>query len=158
MFRQVARKKNEITQEECLSLLKECKRGILSVIGDNGYPYGVPLNHYYCEQDGKLYFHSGKKGHKVDAFLKEPKASFCVYEDGVKEPNDWALTVRSVVVFGKIELITEQETIYDISRKLSLKFTDDLEYIEQEIEKFGPATLMFALVPEHITGKRVREA
>ena len=43
------------------------------------------------------------------------------------------------------------------SRRLSRRFTDDEEYIEKEIEKVGPFTLMFALRPEHITGKRVKE-
>lgn len=158
MFREVARKKNAISAEESIQLLKELKRGVLSVIGDEGYPYGMPLNHYYCEEDGKLYFHSGKKGHKIDAIQKNRKASFCIYDEGYKEPGDWALYIRSVVVFGQIEIIEEQEKIYEITRKLSLKFTDDHDYIEREIKNSGPGTFMFALVPEHITGKRVHEA
>ena len=48
--------------------------------------------------------------------------------------------------------------IIDIVRKLSLRFTKDLEYIEDEIERHGSHTLMFALRPEHITGKRVNES
>ncbi|MBP3868418.1 MAG: pyridoxamine 5'-phosphate oxidase family protein [Solobacterium sp.] len=56
-----------MSQEECIEILKNEKRGVLSVHGDDGYPYGMPLNHYYCEEDGKLYFHSGMIGHKVDS-------------------------------------------------------------------------------------------
>ena len=157
MFREVTRFKQALSNEECTSILKAQLRGVLSVLGDDGYPYGMPLNHYYNEEDGKLYFHSGKSGHKVDAILREPKASFCVYDDGIHENGNWYLTFRCVIVFGKIEIIEDRDKIYDIARKLSRKFTDDEAYIEQEVRNSGPGTLMFALIPEHITGKRVTE-
>ena len=155
MFRNVTRIKQILSNEECIDILQKQLRGILSVQGDNGYPYGMPLNHFYNEEDGKLYFHSGKFGHKVDAILRDPKASFCVCDEGTRENGNWYLTFRSVIVFGKIELIEDREKIYDIARRLSHKFTDDKDYIEHEVENSGPGTLMFALVPEHITGKRV---
>ena len=157
MFRNVTRIKQILSNEECIDILKNQPRGVLSVLGDDGYPYGMPLNHYYNEEDGNLYFHSGKSGHKVDAILRDPKASFCVYDEGTRENGNWYLTFRSVIVFGKIELIEDREKIYDIARRLSHKFTDDKDYIEHEVENSGPGTLMFALVPEHITGKRVTE-
>ena len=158
IFREVARSKQRLGKEECIKLLKSEKRGVLSVIGDNGYPYGIPLNHYYCEDDGKIYFHSGKNGHKIDALRRCGKVSFCVCDGGYSEEGNWALNIRSVVVFGRIEFIEDREKIYDISEKLSRKFTRDEEYIRIEIEKYGPATLMFAVTPEHITGKKVKEA
>ena len=46
---------------------KKEPRGVLSVLGDDDYLYGMPLNHYYCEEDGKIYFHGGKSGHKIDS-------------------------------------------------------------------------------------------
>ena len=157
MFRNVTRIKQVLSDEECMDILKNQLRGVLSVQGDDGYPYGMPLNHFYNEEDGKLYFHSGKSGHKVDAILRDPKASFCVYDEGTRENGNWYLTFRSVIVFGRIELIEDREKIYDIARRLSRKFTDDEDYIEHEVKNSGPGTLMFALVPEHITGKRVTE-
>lgn len=158
MFRELVRKKQQIPEEECIQILKEEKRGILSVNGDDGYPYGMPLNHYYNEDDGKLYFHSGMSGHKVDALRRDGKASYCVCDEGFVREGEWAKNIRSVIVFGKIEFIEDRETIYEISRKLSYKFTDDTEYIEHEIEHSGPRTLMFALSIEHMTGKLVNEA
>ena len=158
MFRNIVRVKQALPEEECIAILKNELRGVLSVIGDNGYPYGMPLNHFYNEEDGKLYFHSGKKGHKIDAIAKDPKASFCVYDSGIRENDNWYLTIKSVIVFGKIEIIEDREKVYEIARKLCRKFTDDEEYIEHEIKNSGPGTLMFALVPEHMTGKRVTES
>ena len=93
MFREMMRKKQELTQEECISLLKSEMRGVLSVLGDDDYPYGMPLTHYYCEEDGKLYFHGGKKGHKIDAMKRHSKASFCVYVGVFHREGDWDLTI-----------------------------------------------------------------
>ena len=47
MFREMLRKKQELSKEECIEILKKEKRGVLSVLGDEGYPYGMPINHYY---------------------------------------------------------------------------------------------------------------
>ena len=158
MFRNLQRIKQQLPQEECVELLKNQLRGVLSVQGDDGYPYGLPINHYYCPEDGKLYFHSGRTGHKIDAIRRNSKASFCVYDEGFRREGEWALNIRSVIVFGRIEMVEDQETIYSIARQLSYKFTNDEQYIDREITRSGPRTLMFALVPEHMTGKIVHEA
>ncbi len=158
MFREMLRKQQQLSGAECADILKTQLRGVLSVLGDDDYPYGVPINHYYCEEDGKLYFHGGKKGHKIDAMKGHDKASFCTCDEGFRKEGEWALNIRSVIVFGRIEFIEDRETVYRISEKLSRKFTNDDEYISREIERSGPATLLFALVPEHITGKLVKEA
>ena len=158
MFRKMLREKQRLPEAECIDILKTQLRGVLSVLGDEGYPYGMPLNHYYNEEDGRLYFHSGKQGHKVDALRRHGKASFCVYDEGFRREGEWALNIRSVIVFGRIEFIEDRETIYWIAERLSRKFTDDEAHIRHELEHSGPGTLMFALVPEHMTGKLVNES
>ena len=158
MFREMLRKKQQLPHEVCIQLLRQELRGVLSVLGDDDYPYGMPINHYYCPEDGKLYFHGGKAGHKIDAMKRHSKASFCVYDQGFRREGEWALNIQSVIVFGRIEWIEDQETTNRIARALSLKFTDDETYIQREIDLYGPGTLLFALVPEHITGKIVNES
>ncbi|MCR4712505.1 MAG: pyridoxamine 5'-phosphate oxidase family protein [Clostridia bacterium] len=158
MFREITRFKQALPAEECIAILKSELRGFLALLGDDDYPYVAPTNHYYCEEDGKIYFHSGKKGHKIDALKKHDKASFCVMGEGFPIEGKRGLNFKSVIVFGRIEIIEDREQIYDIARKLSYKFFDDEEYIEKEIRTTGPGTFMFALVPEHITGKQVNES
>ena len=70
MFREMLRIRQQLSQEECITILKNELRGVLSVLGDDGYPDGMPVNQYYCEEDGKLYFHGGRKGHKIDAMRR----------------------------------------------------------------------------------------
>ena len=158
MFREMVRKKQQLSQEESLELLKKAPRGILSVLGDNGYPYGVPIDHWYNEEDGKLYFHSGKEGHKIDAIRSYDKASFCVCDEGYRKEGDWALNIKSVIVFGRIRIVEDHAQALELTRKLSRKYTDDEAYIQKEIDSFGHELLVFALEPEHITGKITKES
>lgn len=158
MFREMLRKKQQLSEEECINILKNQLRGVLSVLGDDEYPYGMPMNHFYCEEDGKIYFHGSRMGHKIDAMKRHNKASFCVYDEGFKREGEWALNIKSVIVFGKIEFIEDRETTYRIAEMLSYKFTDDQNYIQHEIKHSGPGTQLFALVPDHMSGKIVNES
>ena len=158
MFREMVRKKQQLPREEALELLKNAPRGILSVLGDNGYPYGVPIDHWYNEEDGKLYFHSGKEGHQIDAIRGCDKASFCVCDEGYRKEGDWALNIRSVIVFGRIRIVEDHAQALELTRKLSRKYTSDESYIQKEIDSFGHELLVFALEPEHITGKITKES
>lgn len=158
MFREMTRKQQQISREECLEILRTQPRGVLSVMGDGGYPYGTPMNHWYCEADGKLYFHSGMKGHRPDAMEKCDKASFCVYDQGYRKPGEWSLNIRSVIVFGRLKVVEDREAALTFIRQMSAKFTDDTAYVEGEIAQAMDHTLIFTLEPEHITGKLVNEA
>lgn len=158
MFRELTRKNKQISHEECIEILKNEKRGVLSVLGDNDYPYGMPMNHFYNEEDNCIYFHSGKTGHRPDALKKHDKASFCVYDRGYRKEGEWALNIKSVIVFGKVEVIDDIDTIVDITTRLSHKFTEDDEYIKNEIRLYADKTMLFKLNVEHMCGKLVAEA
>lgn len=157
-FRELVRKKKQLSLEACRYILRTERRGVLSVIGDEGYPYGMPMNHFYNDDDGCIYFHCGKLGHRLDALRACDKASFCVYDRGVAQPGDWALDVNSVIVFGRVEIIDDLKQIVDITSRLSRLFIQDEDYIKAEIEGHGHLTLLLKLTPEHICGKRVHEA
>ena len=158
MFREMAKKNKQLPPEECIRLLTELPRGVLSVLGDEGYPYGIPMNHWYNPEDGRIYFHGGKRGHKIDAIRSYDKASFCVMDSGYREEGDWALNIKSVIVFGRVEIVEDSQAAIDITRKLSYKYTPDSAFIENEILESSAGLLVFALVPEHICGKIVKES
>jgi len=158
MFRDLLRKNKEISKEICIEILKSEKRGVLSVIGDWGYPYGMPMNHFYNENDGCIYFHCGKSGHRLDSLRNNDKVSFCTYTEGYKKQGEWALNIESVIVFGKVDIVDNIVKIRDITERLSRKFTDDKEYIRNEIELFAVETLLLKLTPEHICGKHITES
>lgn len=158
MFRQMRRFKQQISKEECIKILKEQPRGVLSLIGDDGYPYGIPLDHWYCEEDGKLYFHGAKEGNKIDAIKACDKASYCVMDQGFKKDGEWALNINSVIVFGRISLVEDPEKAKLICTELCRKFTDDEAYLQHELEHAFPRVQCLELTPEHMTGKLVNES
>ena len=158
MFREMRRFKQQISEEECIRILKEEPRGVLSVLGDEGYPYGVPLDHWYSESDEKLYFHCAKEGHKLDAIAKCDKVSYCVYDKGFRKDGEWALNINSVIVFGKIRLVTDPDLTRKICTKLVQKFTDDQAYLEKELTNALPRVQCLELEIEHMTGKLVNES
>ena len=158
MFREMLRKKQQLPEAECLELLKAEPRGVLAVLGDEGYPYGMPMNFWYCPENGKIYFHTGKLGHRTDSLAKCDKVSFCVYDQGYRKPGEWALNIRSVIVFGRIHIIEDHRKALELTRSLSLKYTLDEAYIQKEIDNYGKEVLVFALEPEYITGKITKES
>ena len=78
------------------------KRQVLALLGDNDYPYAVPISYVY--DDGKVYFHSAKSGHKIDAIQRTAKASFCVIDEDLVVPEEYTTYFRSVIAFGRIRL------------------------------------------------------
>ena len=158
MFRELMRKNKQISQEECVAILKNETRGVLSVLGDDGYPYGMPMNHFYWEADGAIYFHCGKSGHRLDALKRCNKVSFCAYDKGFRREGEWAWNVKSVIVFGKMEILDDAEQIATITSALSRKFIQDEEHIQREIETYGHQTLLLKLIPEQMCGKLVEES
>ena len=159
MFREMVRQSKQLTKENCIKILRKQKRGVLSVNGDDGYPYAAPINYYYNPDDGCLYFHTGRRtsSHRTESLERSDKVCFCVTEPGKPIPNDWALLVRSVVVFGRMEMITDEEQIVPICRALSKQFTKDDAFIEHELGRLAKGTLLLKLTPEHICGKQVEE-
>lgn len=158
MFRELERKHQQLSLEECVRILKQETRGVLSVLGDDDYPYGMPMNHWYHEEDGCIYFHCGHGGHRLEALQRHDKVSFCTYDQGERNEGQWALRVKSVIVFGCIEVLDDLDLISEITTKLSHKFTQDDAYIKKEIETSAHKTLLLRLKPEHICGKRVTES
>ncbi len=158
MFRNMRRFKQQISDEECIEVLKNAKRGVLSLMGDDGYPYGIPIDHWYCEDDGKIYFHGAKEGHKIDAIKSCDKVSYCVYDDGYRKEGDWALNIKSVITFGRIKLVEDDEKAKEICIAITRKFTDDDEYLQKELTNAFPRVQCLELTPEYMTGKLVNES
>ena len=158
MFRELTRKNKAATREECIRLLENEKRGVLSVQGDDGYPYGMPMNHWYDAETGCLWFHCGHGGHREDALQRCSKVSYCVYDEGYTTPGSWVKHVLSVIVFGRMEIIDDQAEVIRVASALTRKFTMDERYLQKELENFAHETRLLKLTPEHICGKHVTES
>lgn len=157
MFRKMRRIKNEISLEEAKALLRQNKRAAFSVIGDEGYPYTVPIDFYYDEAENRIYFHSAKAGHKIDAIKANDKVCFTSWDDGWRKEGDWAYYVSSCVVFGRAVLITDRALTEEKLRAFALKYYPTAEEAEAELQKDIGGVQLVAIDIEHISGKRVHE-
>lgn len=158
MFRKMRRFKQQIPDSVCIDLLRTLPRGVLAVLGDEGYPYTVPLDFYYDDESGHLFFHCAKEGHKIDAIRQYDKASFCVMDEGYRREGEWALNIQSVIVFGRIRPVEDPARTIEMVRRLGLKYHPSAEAVEEEIRKTADRVLCLELCPEHITGKLVNES
>lgn len=151
MFREMRRKRQLLSAEESVAILMRMTNGVLALDGDGGYPYAVPVSYVYA--DGKIYFHSAVKGHKVDAIMRNERVSFCVVERDNVCPAEFTTYFRSVVVFGKARILTDEEEKRVALDLLADKYSPNQPGKEVEITKSFNHLLMVEIKIEHITGK-----
>ena len=106
---------------------------MLALQGDGGYPYAVPVNYVY--EDGKLWLHGVKSGHKSDAIWRDPKVSFFVAETDQLVPEALTTCFRSVIAFGKVRILEDPEEVFAAIRKLGLQLNPDEDAVEKEIRR-----------------------
>ena len=156
MFREMRRKNQLLTDEECIEILNSSTSGTLALLGDNNYPYSVPISYVY--NDGKLYFHSALTGHKIDAINMHSKASFCVIAQDKVVPEKYTTYFRSVIAFGKICVIDSDAEKLRAIEILAEKYSPQLaEGRKKEIEDNFSRMCMIELDIEHMTGKEAKE-
>ena len=155
-FRAMRRLRQQLSEEESISILQKSTAGTLALLGDNDYPYAVPISYVYHE--GKLYFHSALAGHKVDAIRNHDKASFCVIERDDVQPELYTTFFRSVIAFGRIHIIEDEQEKLATARMLGNRYNPNQdEALQKEIESGFSRMLAIRLDIEHLTGKEAIE-
>ena len=157
MFRPIRKKKNEISAEAAKELLRCARRGVLAVNGDDGYPYAIPVNYLYDEENNKIIFHGAKAGHKVDSLKKDDKICFTVFGNETVKDEEWAPYLQSVVVFGRCHMVENQDDIIRLVKKFAGKYYPDAAMIDEEVTHSGRGVAMFEIEIEHLSGKEVQE-
>jgi len=154
-FRTMRRSRQLLSHEESEAVLKRGSHGILACLGDGDYPYAVPLNYVYY--DGKIFLHSAKEGHKVDAILHHPKVSFTVVDEDTIIGKEYTSYFRSVIVFGKASH-AEGRAWKDAFLAMADKYCAS-QPIAERIEKVETCSqaLIIVIEIEHCTGKEAVE-
>jgi nitroimidazol reductase NimA-like FMN-containing flavoprotein (pyridoxamine 5'-phosphate oxidase superfamily) len=155
MFRPIRRFKQQLSDEECIEVLSTEGRGVLALHGEDGYPYGVPIDFLY--EDGRIYFHGARQGHKMDAIRADPRVSFTVYDAGVPVEGKEGPDVRSVIVFGRVSVIEDHDRAMEVVRRIGLKYVSPA-YTEDVLSRTERSVQALELVIDHMSGKRVNES
>ena len=155
MFREMRRKRQKLEDAEAQAVLAAATSGVLSLVGDDGYPYGVPLSHAYV--DGRLVFHGSVKGHKLDAMRANPKASYTVVRQDQVVPEEYTTYYRSVIAFGRMRVLEGDEKLAAL-RQLGERFWPGHPVeLEAEIAPRLAHMTVFVMEIEHLTGKQAKE-
>ena len=155
MFREMRRKKQLLSAEDTRAVMDRCTAGTLACMGDEGFPYSVPLSYIY--HNDKIYFHSAKAGHKVDAIMKEPKVSFSVIDEDTIVSAEYTSYFRSVIAFGQARIVEGDEWVEGF-KALVEKYSGDQPEEAKLKEIMGcKESLIIAIDIEHITGKEALE-
>lgn len=156
MNRKMRRFKQELPEAMAKDVLTRNGVGILALNGDEGYPYGVPVNYVYA--DGAIYFHSAVAGYKNELIEKDGKTSFTVIDKATNVPENVTTYFRSVIVTGKVHLVTDEVEKRKGLDYLWQKFCPEFEdKAVAEIISDGKRTAMFKVVIEELRGKEAIE-
>lgn len=147
MFREMRLAKQAMDKTEIESILSNATNGVLSLIGDNDYPYGVPLSYVYI--NNTIYFHCTKEtSHKMDAINNHDKVSFCVVSQDNVIPSDFNTLYKSVIVFGKAKILEDKQDIFEAMMEISKKYS--FEYLEKAKQMAQHGMDRYAIVAIHI--------
>jgi nitroimidazol reductase NimA-like FMN-containing flavoprotein (pyridoxamine 5'-phosphate oxidase superfamily) len=164
MFREMRRKGQQISQEECSQILLRAKTGILGVHGDDGYPYTVPVNFVYTPgkdgQAGTIGFHCAKTGHKIDSIRRNEKVSFTVVDRDEIMPRERTTKYCSVIVFGRARFLQTEEELRRAANAVGAKYSagfEDLYKAETEDAIRRGTLCCVEITIDHMTGKIGKE-
>jgi hypothetical protein len=155
MFRPMRRIKQLLSEEDTLAVMNRCTNGVLACLGDEDYPYAVPLSYAYFNE--KIYFHSAKSGHKIDAIEKSPKVSFTVIDEDNIVSEEYTSYFRSVIAFGRARIAEDGEW-FEAFKALVEKYSKD-QPEENRIKEISGCnhSHIIAIDIDHITGKEAIE-
>ena len=155
-FRPMRRHRQQLSQKESISIIERATSGTLALLGDDDYPYAVPISFVY--HDGCLYFHSAVEGHKIDAIRRHDKASFCVIDQDDVHGEQYTTFFRSVIAFGHISIIENEDEKIAAARMLGNRYNPNHdEALKKEMEKGLHRMVMLRMNIEHLTGKEAIE-
>lgn len=153
MERKMRRFKQQLSESETIELLRSTTAGVLALCGEDMQPYGVPLSHVY--DNGKLYFHSALNGHKLDLIEENSNVCFTVIVQDEIHPETYTTYYRSVIAFGKISIIDDEEEKRRALELLGQRYNPtDAIGLQKEIASGFHRCKMLIMEIERLTGKQ----
>ncbi len=153
-MRDVRRKDRETGTPEAIELLTRGEYGVLSTVGKDGQPYGVPLSYAY--KDGRIYFHCALHGHKIENIENNAQVSFCVVGKTRVLPEKFATEYESAVAFGVASEVSGNERYGALVLLLEKYSPAFIEAGKSYIDQQDHATKVVKIEIEHISGKARR--
>lgn len=127
----------QMDNTSAMKLLINGEYGILSTVGNDNIPYGVPLS--YVVDNNAIYFHCATIGSKLDNIENNNNVCFTVVGQTKVLPEKFSTEYESVIVFGNAEIINGEEK-HNALKLIVKKYSPDYieagdEYINRAHEK-----------------------
>jgi len=155
MFREMRRNRQLMSPADTQAVMARCTNGVLACLGDDNYPYAVPLSYVYF--NNRIYFHTAKEGHKIDAMKKQPKVSFSVIDEDTVAGGKFTTYYRSAVAFGKARIAEENERLQALEALVEKYAGAEPEEAKRKAVTGCSDAYMIAIDIEHMTGKESME-
>lgn len=151
----VRRKERQIDESEALRILDAAEYGVLSLVGEDGAPYGIPVN--FVREGKRLILHCAPAGRKLDCIRFQPRVSLCAVGRTHLLPAQFSTEYESAVVEGVAEIVEDEKRKVEDLMILCRKYAPEhLEAAEKYIAKSLHRTGIVEIRVESITGKAKR--
>jgi len=155
VFREIRLKERAVNDEKTIEILQTGSHGILSTIGEDGYPYGIPLNYTYF--DNCICFHCAQQGHKLENIQFNDRVSFCVVTRSDVLSSKFDTDYKSAIIFGRASEVTDNSEKNNILVSLIHKYSQGyLDAGKNYIKKYWDETRVIKIAIEHRSGKAHR--
>ncbi len=162
-FAKVRRKNREITDNKWIDeKLNDFHYGVISTSVEN-QPF-INWNLFvYIKDENAVYFHTGKGGRTQQNIELNPRVCFSIAEIGqlirAKEAKNFSTQYSSVVVFGCVEIISEDTKKFEILQKFIEKYFPDLTKDDYEpfTKSDGDKATVYKINIEKITVKQNKD-
>ena len=105
MVHEIRRKDRALAESEAYDILSRGGDGVMATLGEDGYPYAVPMNHVLV--DRAMYLHCAQVGHKMENIEFCDKVSYCVVTEREVLPAQLTIHYESAVAFGRASVVTD---------------------------------------------------
>ena len=147
------RKDRETPEKFALAMVDKCIYASLATVGEDGYPYALPLS---IVRDGRsIYFHCAPGGRKINNLKNQPEVCLVCVGDTFAPEDEFTVKYESAIVFGRAEEVVSDEEKIQALRLLSLRHTPgNMADFDKAIKNSLGRTAVWKIEIASLTGKR----
>ena len=151
---EVRRRDRLLDEARALELLRTAEYAVLSMIDEEGKPYGIPINHIWDEGE-HIYIHCAPQGKKLRALRAHNEVSLCIIGRVHLLPSKFTTEYESVILRGRAQLdLPAEERMHALHLLLEKLCPEDMELGKQYVEKSFHRTEIIRIDISELSGKR----
>ena len=148
---EMRRKDRQLPNEKAWEVLERCEYVTVSMIAEDGTPYGVPVN--IVRSGSCVYFHGAPEGRKANCLQNGARVCISGVCDAQIAPEEITTRYSSAIAFGTVEAVTDPAEKGEALKLLCRRFQVPEEMIRKETAAYLTKTAIWKITVDAITGK-----